>query len=152
MVMKQPWWENGCPNQWEQGVLYCRRTVTSCISITPAAPLWRHYLVMTSVGPMTSLHCQGHCVMNRKYKWRGGGEAIRTGDRLHSSSCLVDIPHEKDGLRYVPIFLSYVSDIPLASVSRPALRPTQLPTQWVPEVLSQGVKRGRGATLTTHHI
>jgi hypothetical protein len=33
-------------------------------------------------------------------------------------------------------------------VSRPALRPTQPPIQWVP-----GIKRGRGVTLTTHpHI
>jgi hypothetical protein len=31
---------------------------------------------------------------------------------------------------------------PLASVSRPALRPTQPPVQWVPGVLSPGVKRG----------
>jgi hypothetical protein len=34
---------------------------------------------------------------------------------------------------------------PLASVSRPALGPTERPVQWVP-----GVKRGRGVTLTTH--
>jgi hypothetical protein len=39
---------------------------------------------------------------------------------------------------------------PLTSVSRPALWPTQLPVQWVLEVLSPGVKRGRGVTLTTH--
>jgi hypothetical protein len=38
----------------------------------------------------------------------------------------------------------------LASVFRPALRPTQLPVQWVPEVLSPGLKRGRVVTLTTH--
>jgi hypothetical protein len=36
---------------------------------------------------------------------------------------------------------------PLASVSRPALRPTQPPIQCVPEVLSPGVKRGRGMNL-----
>jgi hypothetical protein len=35
----------------------------------------------------------------------------------------------------------------LASASRPALRPTQPPIQWVPGVLSPGVKR---VTLTTH--
>jgi hypothetical protein len=29
---------------------------------------------------------------------------------------------------------------PVASVSRPALGPTQLPVQWVPRVLSPGVK------------
>jgi hypothetical protein len=39
---------------------------------------------------------------------------------------------------------------PVASVSRPALGPTQPPVQWVQRVLSPGVKRGRGVTLTTH--
>jgi hypothetical protein len=39
---------------------------------------------------------------------------------------------------------------PLASVSRPALEPTQPPVQWLPGVLYPGVKRGRGLTLTTH--
>jgi hypothetical protein len=38
----------------------------------------------------------------------------------------------------------------LPSVSRPALRPTQAPIQWVPRVLSPGVERDRGVTLTTH--
>jgi hypothetical protein len=37
-----------------------------------------------------------------------------------------------------------------ASVSRLALGPTQPPVQWVPRVLSPGLKRGRGVTLTTH--
>jgi hypothetical protein len=41
---------------------------------------------------------------------------------------------------------------PLASVSRLALMPTQLSIQWVPEVLSQWIKRGRGVMLTTHPI
>jgi hypothetical protein len=40
--------------------------------------------------------------------------------------------------------------IPLTSVSRPALGPTQPPVHWVPGVLSPGVKRGRGVTLITH--
>jgi hypothetical protein len=39
---------------------------------------------------------------------------------------------------------------PLTSVSRPALGPTQTPIQWVPAVLSAGLKRDRGVTLTTH--
>jgi hypothetical protein len=39
---------------------------------------------------------------------------------------------------------------PLTSVSRPVLGPTQTPVQWVPGVLSPGIKRGRGVTLTTH--
>jgi hypothetical protein len=41
---------------------------------------------------------------------------------------------------------------PLASVSRPALGPTQRPVHWVPGVLSLGLKGGRGVTLTTHPI
>jgi hypothetical protein len=40
--------------------------------------------------------------------------------------------------------------LPLSSVSRPALGPTQPPVQWVPGVRSPGVKRGRGVKLTTH--
>jgi hypothetical protein len=40
----------------------------------------------------------------------------------------------------------------LASVSRPALRPTQPPVQRVQGVLSPGVKCGRGVTLTTHPL
>jgi hypothetical protein len=40
----------------------------------------------------------------------------------------------------------------LASVSRPALRPTQPPIQWVPGVLSPGVKFGRDVTLNIHPI
>jgi hypothetical protein len=39
---------------------------------------------------------------------------------------------------------------PVASVSRPTLRPTQPPVQWVLGVLSPGLKRDRGVTLTTH--
>jgi hypothetical protein len=39
---------------------------------------------------------------------------------------------------------------PLASVSKPALGNTQPPVQCVLGVLSPGVKRGRGVTLTTH--
>jgi hypothetical protein len=38
----------------------------------------------------------------------------------------------------------------LAFVSRPALRPTQSPVQWVMGDPSPGVKRGWGVTLTTH--
>jgi hypothetical protein len=34
--------------------------------------------------------------------------------------------------------------------NRNSLEPTQPPVQWVPGVLSPGVKRGRGVTLTTH--
>jgi hypothetical protein len=40
--------------------------------------------------------------------------------------------------------------LPLVSVSRSALGPTQSPIQWVPVALSPGLNRGRGVTLTTH--
>jgi hypothetical protein len=40
----------------------------------------------------------------------------------------------------------------LTCVSRPALGPNQPPVQWVPGVLSPGVKRGLDVTLTTHPI
>jgi hypothetical protein len=39
---------------------------------------------------------------------------------------------------------------PLASVYRPALKPTQPPVQRVMRDLSPGLKRGRGVMLTTH--
>jgi hypothetical protein len=38
---------------------------------------------------------------------------------------------------------------PLTSMSRPSLGPTQPPVQWIPGVLSPGLNRGRGVTLTT---
>jgi hypothetical protein len=38
----------------------------------------------------------------------------------------------------------------LSSVSRPALGPTQPPVQLVPGVISPGLKRSRGVTITTH--
>jgi hypothetical protein len=39
--------------------------------------------------------------------------------------------------------------LPLASVCRPALKPTQPPINWVPGVLSPGVNSGHIVTLTT---
>jgi hypothetical protein len=43
-------------------------------------------------------------------------------------------------------------DVTLASVSRPSLRLTQPPVQWVPGALSLGLECGRDVTLTTHPI
>jgi hypothetical protein len=44
-------------------------------------------------------------------------------------------------------FPAEAKDFSCSFVSRPVLRPTQPPIQWVP-----GVKRGRGLTLTTHTL
>jgi hypothetical protein len=46
--------------------------------------------------------------------------------------------------------ITYFREVHLASESRPALRPTQPPVQWVPGNPFNGAKRGRGVTLTTH--
>jgi predicted aspartyl protease len=59
--------------------------------------------------------------------------------RLHGQAIKVQSPGEGNE------FFLYL-------VSRPALGPTQPPVQWVPGVLSPGLKRGRGVTLTTHPI
>jgi hypothetical protein len=48
------------------------------------------------------------------------------------------------------ISLVFYQEMKQAPASRPALGPTQPSIQWVPGVLSPGVKRGRGVTLTTH--
>jgi hypothetical protein len=45
---------------------------------------------------------------------------------------------------------AYAEGFPPACVFRPALMPNQPPIQRVPGVLSPGVKRGGGVTLTTH--
>jgi hypothetical protein len=48
--------------------------------------------------------------------------------------------------------LPEAENFPLACVSRPVLWPAQPLVQWVPGVLSPGLKRGQGVTLTTHPI
>jgi hypothetical protein len=62
--------------------------------------------------------------------------SIMSGYGLNDRSIKVRPPAEAKG------FFS------VASVSRPALGPT--PVQWVPGVLSSGLKHGQGVTLTTH--
>jgi hypothetical protein len=52
---------------------------------------------------------------------------------------------------FLILYCNYISVIfPLASVSRPTLGSTQPPVQWVPGVVSLGLKRSQGVTLTTH--
>jgi hypothetical protein len=46
--------------------------------------------------------------------------------------------------------LAGVKIFPLSSVSRPDLGLTQPPVQWVPGVLSLGIKHSQGMMLMTH--
>jgi hypothetical protein len=98
------------------------------------------YLIFLSFWPC--LMCSVVTERQVKTKYVGG---IKEGDPGSSVSIVsgygaieVRSPAEAKGF------------FPLASVSRPALGPTQPPVQWVPEVLSPGLKCGRGVTLTTH--
>jgi hypothetical protein len=68
----------------------------------------------------------------------GSSISIVSGYGLDDQAIEVGSPAEAKGF------------FPVASVSRPCLRPTQPPVQWVPGVLCLGIKRGRGVTLTTH--
>jgi hypothetical protein len=62
----------------------------------------------------------------------GSSVSIVSGYRLDDRAIEVRFPAEEKGF------------------SRQTLRPTQPPVQWVPGVLSPGIKRGLGVTLTTH--
>jgi hypothetical protein len=70
------------------------------------------------------------------------------GSRVSSGSIVSDygLDDRAIGVR----FPAGAKIFPLASVSRPALGPTQPPLQWVPGALSPGVKRGWGVMLTTY--
>jgi hypothetical protein len=71
------------------------------------------------------------------------------------SSHVYKINHNRNFYFFQPDEFKFISlriQSLLASVSRPALGSTQPPVQWVPGVLSPGVKRGRRVTLTTHPI
>jgi hypothetical protein len=96
--------------------------------------------------------CLYVCVI-KKPQYRGrqssnmGCSAIN-GSRVSSGSIVSDywLDDRAIGVR----FPAGAKDFPVASVSRPSLGPTQPPVQGVSEVLSPGLKRGRGVTLTTH--
>jgi hypothetical protein len=72
---------------------------------------------------------------NKKSRSRGSSVSIVSGYGLDYHAIEVRSPAEAKRI------------FPQASVSRPALGPTQPPVQWLP-----GVKRGWSVTLTTHPI
>jgi hypothetical protein len=83
--------------------------------------------------------CVVYCYIYRKWAhdvW-AGQLSIVSGYWLDDRAIEIWYPVEAKGF-----FL-------LSCVSRPALGSTQPPVQWVPGVLSPGLKRGRGVTLTT---
>jgi hypothetical protein len=75
--------------------------------------------------------------------------SVETRKVVYNSISSVPLATVDPIVRKPPLF-SASAQIYKASVSRPALGPTQPPFQWVPGVLSPGVKLGQGVTLTTH--
>jgi hypothetical protein len=84
------------------------------------------------------IHSTIFCTLYPSSRSRGGSLGIVFDYGLDDQAIEVRSPEEAKRI------------FPPASVSRPALEPTQLPVQWVPEVLSPRVKRGRGVRLTTY--
>jgi hypothetical protein len=97
-----------------------------------------------------------HCCYCLTADWTTGFRSLAETKDFSSSLC-VQISSEAH-----PAFYPMGTGGPFPGVKRefnfcvtitflpPALGPTQPPVQWVPGVLSPGVKRGRGVTLTTH--
>jgi hypothetical protein len=69
----------------------------------------------------------------------GSSVSIVSGYGLDDRAIEVQSPAEAKGFFLQPL-------------SRLALGPTQPPVQWVPGVLSPGLKHDKGVMLTTHHI
>jgi hypothetical protein len=83
----------------------------------------------------------------RAIGWMDGWTTLET----YSCLCLVNVaisPQHFTANNIKGVALSTNNFRSYSSVSRLALGPTQPPVQWVPGILSPGVKRGRGVTLT----
>jgi hypothetical protein len=115
--------------------------MTASLSV---ACIVRGQLAFTSTAglPVSRRHCY-----SRGNRLRSG--LHRPMSRVSSGSIVSDygLDDRAIGVRYPGGAKDF---FPIASVSRLALEPTQPPVQWIPEVLSPGLKGGRGVTLTTH--
>jgi hypothetical protein len=105
-----------------------------------SAVLWRQWTVTITVHNKRKFPEQ-RSNFQHLYQWvsrsRGSSVSIVSGYGLDYRPIEVRSPTEAKRI------------FPLASVSRPALWPTQPPVKWVPGVLSTGLKRVRGVTMTT---
>jgi hypothetical protein len=126
-------------------------------STTIATPPWSgvcNEMNNTDAVPIF-IQTQLHILLSHEILWR-----TNSGGRPAAGVCEINLPN---GKRSRGSSVSIMSDYglkdpeigfrsPAVSVSRPVLGPTQPPVQWVPWVLSPGVKNGRGVTQTTHPI
>jgi hypothetical protein len=114
-------------NHWTQ-ITYPDDTVPSC-----------HWLIRSCIGIIMGISCLQRLFKHCTTMSMSQGSSVSISDWLRTGRPGFDPRQEQR------IFL-------LDSVSKPALGPTQPPVQWVPGVLSPGVKRGRVVMLTTHHL
>jgi hypothetical protein len=73
--------------------------------------------------------------------------------REKPSTCLLDLRQRIDAAgssSLLDIAFTNFSELNINFIDSGIIKPTQPPIQWVPGILSPGVKRGRGVMLTTH--
>jgi hypothetical protein len=96
--------------------------------------------------------CHGNCDVAALFISRTFAETTCADTPCRGSSGSIVSDYGLDEREIGVQSLAEAKGFSLAPVSRPALGHTQPPIQWVPGVLSTGLKRGRGLMLTTHLI
>jgi hypothetical protein len=75
------------------------------------------------------------------------------GEAIYTSTCLLDLRQRIDAVGsscLLDIAFTNFRQLNINFIDSCIIKPTQPPIQWVPGVLSPGVKPGRGVMLTTH--